>query len=144
MNIIDHDVPSIPFKLRAVAALSHLLGAVGWLLIPLNVLVPREIAKRHRQTSRFVEKHAMEASNFGLACIIYFIVALCLFFALSILVPDTRYLRNVVLTVTSIVVLAYVVLVLGAIVRAMVGKEFVYPIWPKLLSVEERNGVGSK
>jgi len=120
---IHHELgptPSVPTRL-----LDHILGALCYTLIPAIVFI---LAKPTKQ-NRFVRFHSFQAILLAV-CTVAIAFAIRILFSLLTLIPVAGYLLAILLV--AVVVLAWIMLWLVAVIKALQGESFHLPLIGKL------------
>ncbi|HEU4490681.1 MAG TPA: DUF4870 domain-containing protein [Jiangellales bacterium] len=109
-------VPLAPDQERTWGLLAHLSAFAGSLVGGLTPLGPLVVMLTMGERSAFVRRHAVEALNFNISFLIYGLVSFLLVFVLIgfVLLP--------------LLVVAWVVLVIVAGVKANQGEDYRYPL----------------
>jgi uncharacterized protein len=115
-------VPLAPDQERTWGLLAHLSAFAGSLVGGLTPLGPLVVMLTMGERSAFVRRHAVEALNFNISFLIYGLVSFLLVFVLIgfVLLP--------------LLVVAWVVLVIVAAVKANQGEDYRYPLTIRLVT----------
>jgi uncharacterized Tic20 family protein len=115
-------VPLAPDQERTWGLLAHLSAFAGSLVGGLTPLGPLVVMLTMGERSAFVRRHAVEALNFNISFLIYGLVSFLLVFVLIgfVLLP--------------LLVVAWVVLVIVAAVKANQGEDYRYPLTIRMVT----------
>lgn len=124
----------IQTKEKIIASLVYIIGAISLLLPPLNVILTHGIAKKYKNKSAFIYKHAIDAANINFSIIMHSIVLMLLFAVFGM------YFRHNGISIDSITtniaifyaIFYYFLQIFIAIVTALFGKPSRLIIWPVL------------